>query len=174
MKKLEPLLVLMIMVGVLVLSGCAGSMLQSLTSGSASSSASVPASAPALGSSFQPTAKIPADKAVVYIYRPTGSGAGGAAIPFDVKANGKVVTTLVQGGYCVYVTEPGAIEFTAFDTGFMAPTSTSSITVDAKAGQAYYLKGAHGKGLGGRAHLESVSPDVGASEVISCKLITTQ
>ena len=172
MKKLEPLLVLMIMVGVLVLSGCAGSMLQSLTSGSASSSASAPASVPALGSSFQPTAKIPADKAVVYIYRPTGSGAGGAAIPFDVKANGKIVTTLVQGGYCVYVTEPGAIEFTAFDTGFMAPTSTSSITVDAKAGQAYYLKGAHGKGLGGRAHLESASPEVAANEIANCKVTT--
>jgi hypothetical protein len=95
-------------------------------------------------------------------------------MPFDVKASGKVVTTLVQGGYYAYITEPCQIEFSAFETGFMAPTSVSSITVDAKAGQAYYLKGAHGKGLGGRAHLESVSTEVGVQEIVNCKVITTQ
>lgn len=35
----------------------------------------------------------------------------------------------------------------------------------AKAGLAYYLKGAHGKGLGGRAHLELVSPEAGMNEI---------
>ena len=95
-------------------------------------------------------------------------------MPFDVKVNGKAVTTLVPGGYCAYVTELGNIEFTAFEIGFMAPTSTSSISVEAKAGQAYYLKGSHGKGLGGRAHLESVSPEAGANEIAGCKLTTTQ
>jgi hypothetical protein len=127
-----------------------------------------------LGASFQPTAEIPADKAVVYIYRPAGSGAGGVAMPFDVKANGKPVTTLVQGGYCAYVSDPGTIEFATFETGFGAPTSTFSLTVDAKAGQAYYLKGAHGKGLGGRASLAPVSPEAGANEIANCKPITTQ
>ena len=138
-------------------------------------SAPASTSAPTLGSSFQLGEKIPADKAVVYIYRPTGPMFGAdVKIPFDVKANGKVVTTLVQGGYYAYVTEPGQIEFTAFDTGFMAPTSTSSVTVDAKAGQAYYLKGAHGKGMAGRAKLVSVSPEAGASEIVNCKVVATQ
>ena len=118
--------------------------------------------------------EIPADKAVVYIYRPAGSGAGGAAIPFGVKANDKVVTTLVQGGYYTYFTEPGNIEFTTFETGPMAPNSQFSVTVDVKAGQAYYIKGAHGKGLGGRANLVSVSPEVGANEIADCKVTTTQ
>lgn len=95
--------------------------------------------APAQGSSFQGK-KIPAGKTVVYIYRPTGSGTGGAAMPFGVKANGKVETTLSQGGYYEYVTEPGNVGFTTFEMGFMAPTSQFSVTVDAKAGQAYYLK----------------------------------
>ena len=129
--------------------------------------------APASGSSFQLGETIPSDKAVVYIYRPSGS-TGGKAMPFGVRVSDKVVTTQVQGGYYAYLTEPGNIEFTVFEIGLMAPKSTSSITVDAKAGLAYYLKGSHGKGAGGRAHLESVSPEVGANEIVNCKVITRQ
>ncbi|MDD5477571.1 MAG: DUF2846 domain-containing protein [Candidatus Omnitrophica bacterium] len=178
MKRLQLFLAPMIMSGVLVLSGCEpapgsaayNSMLRhplaaQVTGGSTS--------APTLGPSFK-QAQIPAGKAVVFIYRPAGSGVGGAALPFDVKANGKALTTLTQGGYYAYVTEPGNIEFTAFDTGFMAPSSIFSIAVDAKAGLAYYLKGAHGKGTMGRAHLELVSPEAGAHEIADCKLTTTQ
>ena len=173
MKRFKGLLVPMIMVGILVLSGCGVESRSTLRHQPASQINEGLTSAPTLGASFQQTGTIPADKAIVYIYRPGGL-AGGLAIPFDVKANGKAVTTLVQGGYYAYLAEPGQIEFTAFDTGFMAPTSIFSITVDAKAGQAYYLKGAHGKGLGGRAHLESVSSEVGANEIVNCKLTTTQ
>ena len=151
MKRFERLLVPMITVGVLVLSGCA-SMQQE----------SAPTSISTLGPSFKQE-QIPADKAIVYIYRPrTRIG----KIPFNVKANGRVLTILVPSVYYAYITEPSQIEFTAFDTG-----SSSSITVDAKAGQVYYLKGANGK-WGGSVHLESVSPEAGASEIASCKLTT--
>jgi hypothetical protein len=135
-----------------------------------------------LGPSFKPGETIPADKAIIYVYRPNNPigagewffGTGSAAdvgIHFPVKANGKLVTTLVKGGYYAYLTEPGQIVFTAFDNGFMAPSSVFSITVDAKAGQAYYLKGAHGKGMAGRARLTLVPPEVGASEITNCQLI---
>ena len=125
-----------------------------------------------LGPNFKPGETIPADKAVIYIYRPNSPLFGAdIKLPFPVKANGKLVTTLVQGGYAAYLAEPGQIEFTAFDTGFMAPSSIFSITLDAKGGQAYYLKGAHGKGMAGRAHLTLVAPEVGASEIPNCQLI---
>ena len=125
-----------------------------------------------LGPDFKPGETIPADKAVIYIYRPIGPLFGAdIKLAFPVKANGKLVTTLVQGGYAAYLTEPGPVEFTAFDTGLMAPSSIFSITVDAKAGQAYYLKGAHGKGMAGRAHLTLIAPEVGASEITNCKLM---
>jgi len=171
MKRLERLLVPMIMVGILVLSGCVA---MDSTSGLKLPHQPVPQAAG--GSTSGPSFKqveIPVDKAVVYIYRSISPTFGAdVKIPFDVKANGKVEITLVQGGYYAYFTEPGQIEFTAFDTGFMAPKSTFSITVDAKAGQAYYLKGAHGHGLGGRAKLVLVSPEVGANEIANCKLTT--
>ena len=154
MKRFERLLVSMIMVGLLALPGFASQD-----------------SSPAPNS--QQSENMPVDKAIVYIYRPSGS-TGGKAMPFGVRVSDKVVTTQVQGGYYAYVTEPGNIEFTVFEIGLMAPKSTSSITVDAKAGLVYYLKGSHGKGAGGRAHLESVSPEVGANEIANCKVTTTQ
>ena len=149
MKSLGRILAPMIMVGLLVLPGFASQE-------------------PSPAQNSQQLENIPFDKAVVYIYRPrTPQG----KIPFDVKANGIVLTTLVPSGYYVYVTEPGAIEFTAFETGPMARGSIFSITVDAKAGQAYYLKGRNGK-FGGSARLESVSPEAGAQEIANRKLIT--
>ena len=177
MKRPERLLVPVIIIGILVLPGCDpapgtaayNSMLRRPLAAQVTGGL---ASAPILGTSFQGE-KIPADKAVVYIYRPAGS-TGGKAMPFGVRVSDKVVTTQVQGGYYAYLTEPGNIEFTVFEIGLMAPKSTSSITVDAKAGLAYYLKGSHGKGAGGRAHLELVSPEVGANEIVNCKVITTQ
>ena len=178
MKRLEFLLVPMIIVGILVLFGCEpapgspayNSMLRKPPAQQVSGGST---SAQTLGPNFQQSAIIPADKALIYIYRPNSPlfGADGK-VPFGVKANGKVVTTLVQGGYYAHISEPGQIEITTFEIGFMAPSSTFSITVDAKANQAYYLKGAHGKGLGGRAHLELVGPEVGANEIANCKLIT--
>jgi hypothetical protein len=176
MKRLECILMLMIISGILVLSGCEpvpgskayNSMLRNPPAKQVTDNTTT---ASTLGPGFQQTGTIPADKALIYIYRPGGL-AGGLALPFGVKVNGKVLATLVQGGYYAYSGEPGQIEFTTFEIGFMAPSSTSSITVDAKAGQAYYLKGSHGKGLGGRAHLELVSPETGTNEIASCKLIS--
>lgn len=165
----------MIIVGMLVLSGCEkpGSPLPLRHTGFGFGlPAAESTSTPTLGLSFKQI-EIPSGKTAVYIYRPVGAMFGAdMKIPFDVKANGKVLTTLQQGGYYIYIAEPGNIEFSAFDTGFMAPTSVFSVTLDAKSGQAYYLKGAHGKGLGGRAHLELVSPEAGANEIVSCKIIT--
>lgn len=175
MKKLEYLLVPMIMIGILILCGCEkpGAPLPLRHQGFGFGPTAAPTSSPTLGTSFK-QAEIPAGKAAVYIYRAAGSGVGSAAMPFGIKTNGKDAITLAQGGYYEYVIEPGKAEFTTFEVGFMAPSSQFSVTVDAKSGQAYYLKGTHGKGAMGRAHLEPVSPEVGAGEIVNCKVITNQ
>ena len=154
MKKLGRLLLPVIMVGILVLSGRA---LLGATS----------------GPSFKQV-EIPADKAVIYIYRHY-SGYSERAAPFNVEINGKVITTLVKDVYYAYFTEPGQIEFTGKFFGPMAPKATCSITVDAKAGQTYYLKGSVPKGgmMSLKPNLVLVSPEVGAKEIVNCKLISS-
>ena len=66
--------------------------------------------APTLDQVYKKVEVMPSNKALVYIYRPSGMG---AAIYYDVKANGKVVTTLYSGSYYPYVADPGEIEFSA-------------------------------------------------------------
>ncbi len=180
MKKFECFLLAIIILGVLVAFGCEqktgspfvmkGQPVQQVSDDSTS--------APTLGNSFQQSASIPADKTLIYFYRVPGK-TGFAAFsntdsppPLGIKANGKTIVTLVRGGYYAYLAEPGQIEFTTFEVGFMAPSSVSSITVDAKAKQAYFIKGAHGKGAFGKASLTLVSPEVGASEIVNCQQIT--
>ncbi len=158
----------MIMAGASLLSGCA-------------SQGTIPFS-PASGSSFQQVQNMAVDKAVVYIYRPNpsnglaGDFAADVKIPFNIKVNGKVITTLVQGGYYAYISEVGKIEFTAQEAGYsgsLAAKLPFSMTIDAKAGQAYYLKGAHSHGFIPKLSLVLVSPEAGAKEIADCKLIST-
>ncbi len=112
----------------------------------------------------------PAGKAAVYLYRLITRQ---DKMPFEVNINGKVEITLAPGVYYAYFMEPGNIEFKTFETGFGASKSVSSISLDAKAGQAYYLKGSDSK-WGGHAHLEPVSPQAGADGIVKCKMATAQ
>lgn len=174
MKRIERLLAPMIMVGILVLSGCAsgdstlpprhhgyGITFKPLAA-STSAQAPISTSAPTPGSSFQPGEKIPADKAVVYVYR-----SGGSNYPFMLRVNGRNIVLLRKGQYYAYVTEPGTIEFTA------QAKLACSIALDTKAGQAYYLKGSVPSGFALTPSLVLVSPEVGAQEIANYKLTTT-
>jgi hypothetical protein len=102
--------------------------------------------------------KIPVGKAIVHIYH-----SGGSNHRFFLQANGKDITSLRKGLYYTYVTEPGLIEFTA------KTMETCSITVDAKAGQAYYLKGSVPPGFSPTPSLALVSSEVGAKEMLDYK-----
>ena len=106
--------------------------------------------------------EIPVDKAVVYIYH-----SGGSNHFFILQVKDKNVAGLKKGQYCAYVTDPGAIEFKATSRG------TCSITLDVKAGQAYYLKGSVPPGFSPTPYLVSVSPEVGAKEIANYKLISS-
>lgn len=120
---------------------------------------------PTLGHVYTKVEDMPANKAVVYVYRPSSFFGGG--VVYDVKANGKeVVTTLYNGGYYPYVTEPREIEFSA------KTESRDAVTIDVKPGQTYFLKGTVGVGfVVGRPHLTVVPPNVAENEIAECKLI---
>jgi hypothetical protein len=117
----------------------------------------------ATGPAFTKIEKIPEDTGLVYIYRP--GSAFGAAVSYDVKANGNPITHLTPGGYYAYLAKPGEIEFSA------KTESTSSLTLDVKAGQTYYIKGTVGVGIiVGRPRLALVTAEIGEKEIVKCKL----
>jgi hypothetical protein len=171
LKRFERFLVPVIVAGILVLSGCASGDPKlpprhsgyGITFGQPTASpTSVSTSAPTPGSSFQLGEKIPADKAVVYVYH-----SGGSNYPFMLRVNGRNIALLRKGQYYAYAIEPGTIEFTA------QAKLACSIALDTKAGQAYYLKGSVPSGFALTPSLVLVSPEAGANEIANCKLITT-
>jgi tetratricopeptide (TPR) repeat protein len=104
----------------------------------------------------------PNNKALVYVYRLPG----GAAIPLYLIANGKRLTTMIQGTYYPYIADPGAIEFTETALG---PSVQCSCALNVTAGQIYYVKNTVQAGFfHGILELNQVSSEVGASEVKSC------
>jgi len=139
MKK-RSLVLLLLLIGLFLLSSCA------------------------TGPAFKKIETIPENMGLVYIYRP--GKAMGAAVSYQVKANGVPIIRLNPGGYYAYLAKPGEIEFSA------KTESSSSITIDVKPGETYYLKGTIGIGFFvGRPHLVVVTPEVGENEIVKCKLL---
>jgi hypothetical protein len=117
-----------------------------------------------LGPAYQKVGHIPADMAIVYIYRPGGIG---AAVTYDVKVGETVITSLSSGGYYPYLAKPGELELWA------RTESKSSVTLDVKPGQTYYVKGTIGIGfLVGRPRLQIVPEEEALKEIVECKLIS--
>lgn len=118
-----------------------------------------------LGPPYQKAGKGPDNTALVYFYRP--SGFVGGAVAYDIKTeDNNVVTTLHSGGYFPYYSKPGEHEFWA------RTEARSSVTLDVKPGEVYFVKGTVGVGFFvGRPHLIVISNDVGEKEITECKLI---
>jgi hypothetical protein len=117
-----------------------------------------------LGPAYTPDSGAPKDKATVYVYR--SSAMAGGAISYKVAVNGVDVSSLPSGGYFVSYVKAGENEISA------KTEAKTSVTIDAKAGQSYYVKGTLGMGvLVGHPHLVEVSSDVGSKEIAKCKLV---
>lgn len=117
-----------------------------------------------LGPVYQKTETIPEGKGLVYIYRPNSFIGGG--VSYDVKVGETVITTLHNGGYYPYFSEPGEIEFWA------KTESRSAVTLDVRPGDIQFIKGTVGVGFFvGRPHLIVVPYDAGVEEIKDCKLI---
>jgi hypothetical protein len=117
-----------------------------------------------LGPVYSKVDKIPDNVGLVYFYRPSALYQGGFS--YDVKTGETVITSLKNGGYFPYFSPPGEIEF-------WARTETkSSVTLDVKAGQTYYIKGEVGAFiLVPRPHLMVVAPEIAEKEIVKCYLI---
>jgi predicted small lipoprotein YifL len=116
-----------------------------------------------LGPKFTPDGQLPPDRADVYVYR---TSAMGAAIAPTVYANKVPLLTLPPSGYFVYRALPGEL------TLEQHTEATTSVTLDVKAGETYYVKGSVGMGFFvGHPHLVIISKEDGEREVRECKLI---
>jgi hypothetical protein len=117
-----------------------------------------------LGPAYTPVSNAPKDKATVYVYR--SPGFAGSAISYKVAVNGVDVSSLPTGGYFVYYATPGENEFSA------KTEAKTSVTIDAKRGETYYVKGTMGMGVFvGHPHLVQVDSNAGSQEIAKCKLV---
>jgi Protein of unknown function (DUF2846) len=117
------------------------------------------------GPAFAKVENIPADKGLIYIYRP--SSFKGAAVKYTVHVKDKATMRLTNGGYFPYFADLGENEVWA------KTEAKSSVTLDVKPGQTYYVKGGVRMGFAvGRPDLSLQPADIGAAEVSECKLIT--
>ncbi|WP_321531364.1 DUF2846 domain-containing protein [uncultured Desulfuromonas sp.] len=89
-----------------------------------------------LGPKFTEPVMVPAKQAVIYVYRPRW-GTTGDEMP-GIKMNDKVIAnTLPQLGYFPIAVTPGQYTFTPKLIGIY---KTTPVTVNAKAGQVYYVE----------------------------------
>ena len=90
---------------------------------------------PKLGDGFtQPS--IPTGKALIYIYRPFGGF--GYLHPIHIYSENTLIVTMPHKSYYPYTVNPGEVEFNS-RAGLLS-TIQESVTINARAGQVYYLK----------------------------------
>lgn len=116
----------------------------------------------ATGPAFQKVEAVPAEKALVYIYRP--STLHGAALVPIVVVNDFGARPLKSGSYYTYVAPPGPMTVAINHTG------RKTVSLDLKAGETYYVRGGTivmGMGI---PYIETVAADKALPELAECKL----
>jgi hypothetical protein len=116
----------------------------------------------ASGPAFQPPL-LPADKAVIFIYRPS---AFGFAKAYEVKRGEDTIVTMKSHGYYPYVTDPGTVTLSA------TTETTDTVTLDVQPAKAYYVKAGMKVGVWvNRPTLAVVSHDEADPDLARCKLL---
>jgi hypothetical protein len=116
----------------------------------------------ASGPAFEPVASVPADKALLYFYRPASHG---ALYKPTVSVNDKAVVALQAKGYFPYLASPGKVRLSITNIG------TIATNLDVAPGQTYYVRaGTVFMGVG-VPFIEAVPPETGAKEIRDCKLL---
>jgi hypothetical protein len=121
-----------------------------------------------LGAQYSAAGAAPPNRATVYVYRPAAMApALSPTVAPTVSANGVPLAELPAHGYFVYYAAPGELELAEHTE------AKTSVTLDVKAGETYYVKGTFGMGFFiGHPHLVLVGKDVGEKEIKDCKLVS--
>jgi hypothetical protein len=117
----------------------------------------------ASGPAFEPVASVPADKALLYIYRPASHG---ALYKPTVSVNDKSIVELQAKGYFPYLATPGSLKLSISNIG------SNSMNLDAAPGRTYYVRAGTVFMAMGVPFIEAVAPEIGAKEIQDCKLLS--
>ena len=116
------------------------------------------------GDAFVAQAGVPEGKALVYVYR--NGALHGAMFTPTVTLGNDVKIPLTVSGYYPYVASPGKMLIRITNVG------TRSFTLDAKAGETYYVRGGLIVMAAGFPALGQVTAAVALPELKDCKRIT--
>lgn len=128
------------------------------------------------GPLFQTITDIPADRSVIYAFRPDDN----KRTEFTFTCNGREIGILKRQGYFPILVEPGKVEiiskvrFKMFVTGLLGPAmiEPSEYVFEAKPGTVYYVECLAGE-LGGQKLSISLVPErYGQLKIQECHLLT--
>jgi hypothetical protein len=125
----------------------------------------------ATGPTFTPVSKIPAGKALIYVYRMFN--VGGMASSHRIYANGELIADFDNASYYPYIVSPGIVTFSSKSESIspiidLANSRDSLLTIEAESGHTYYAEFHIGDTWGPKLIL--VSEEVGAKRIQKCKL----
>lgn len=116
----------------------------------------------ASGPAFKKVENVPADKGLVYIYRP--STLHGAALVPMIVVNDSRALGLKSGSYYTYLASPGALKIAINHTG------RRTVDLDVKAGETYYVRGGTVVMAFGIPYIELATAEQALPELAECKL----
>jgi hypothetical protein len=127
-----------------------------------------------VGPRFTPVTTVPADKALIYIYR--NAAVGGVLGNHHVFANGKPITSLYSGSYYPYLAEPGTNYLSSKQYSLAVILDmTANINfrdrvcrIDAEASKTYYVQFEIATTWGPK--LTQVNAEKGAKDIHDCDL----
>jgi hypothetical protein len=119
------------------------------------------------GPKYSKPDKFPETAGLVYLYRQHQQEF--IVKSYIIKTDNKVIAPLYSGGYYPYFSTPGKREFSAtYEAGTTyTQWEGTSITLDIKSGQTYYIKAEDRPGPNG-PHLVIVAPEVAEKEIADC------
>ena len=124
---------------------------------------------PVKGPAFTEIKEIPADRGLVYIYRPLTQTARSMAN--TVEANGERVFLMHKGGYHPYLAKPGKVEISVRGGG----KRCMPVVIDVVPRRTYYVRARVHTSMNSShwwapLSLKVVPADIGAKEIAKCNL----
>ena len=125
------------------------------------------------GDLFKPVTNIPADRSVIYLYRPIDD----KSTEFTITYNKREICVLVSGGYFPIYAEEGKVEisssanFQMFVTGLLQTAGSTDLFFEAEPGKYYYVMGQTLESDPNKLSMKLVPENFGVNSIKECRLL---